>query len=36
MVMDNDAGVREIQDLCVSMGTLIMLAAICSPGRTAA
>jgi hypothetical protein len=31
MVMDNDACVKEVQDLCVAMGTLIMLAAICSP-----
>jgi hypothetical protein len=31
MVMDNDACVGEVQDLCVAMGTLIMLAAMCSP-----
>jgi hypothetical protein len=31
MAMDNGACVGEIQDLCVAMGTLIMLAAICSP-----
>jgi hypothetical protein len=31
MVMDNDACVGEVQDLCVAMGTLIMLAAICLP-----
>jgi hypothetical protein len=31
MVMDNDACVGEVQNLCVAMGTLIMLAAICSP-----
>jgi hypothetical protein len=31
LVMDNDACVGEVQDLCVAIGTLIMLAAICSP-----
>jgi hypothetical protein len=31
MVMDNDACVGEVQNLCVAMATLIMLAAICSP-----